>query len=135
MPNTVPGSVIDGASVGYGSLLITFSVSGEYLAENFAVNRPVSTARDRKVTGEPNRSRYTVDFIGGTATLQARSGSAGWPKFGETFTVTVDDNYGGEIFIMMPPPFEASNDPSSLRKIAITFEKQNTSTLTTVAAT
>jgi hypothetical protein len=128
----IPGSVIDG-SPGYGSRVLTFSTAGAFLAENIDIQRPVSTASDRKTDGTPNRSRYTVDFIQMTATLQAPAGSAGWPQFGETFTAIFDANYGSETFILMPAPYAESNDPSTLRKINITARKQNTSTLSLVA--
>lgn len=128
----VPGSVLDG-SPGYGSRVITFATAGAFIAENIDIQRPVSTARDRKTSGEPNRSRYTVDFISLTATLQAPAGSSGWPQFGDTFTDTFDTNYGAETFILMPPPYAETNDPSTLRKINITCQKKNTSTVTTVA--
>ncbi len=130
----VPGSIVDGVGVGYGSFIATFATAGAYIVENFTVNRPVQTARDRKTTGEPNRSRYTQDFCSATGTLQAPAGSTGYPQFGDTFTAELDSNYGPEIWVLMPTPFTATNDPSALRKINVTFEKQNTSTLTKIAA-
>lgn len=131
---TVPGSVLDGVNIGYGTFVGTFSQSGNFIVENFNVTRPVQTARDRKTDGEPNRSRYTQDFCAATATLQAPSGTTGWPVFGETMTVTVDSNYGSETWIVMPIPYTATNEATALRKINVTLEKQNTTTLTTVAA-
>jgi len=128
----VPGSVIDG-SPGYGSRVLTFTVAGAFLAETIQVNRPVSTARDRKTTGEPGRSRYTTDFASMTCTLQAPAGTAGFPAFGDTTTLTLDDNYGSETWIMMEPNVDLSNDPSTLRKINVTLQKQNCTTVTTVA--
>lgn len=134
MPTTPPGSVIDGVGVGYGSALLTFSTSGAYIAENITINRPVQIATDRKTDGEPNRQRITADFITGSATLQAPAGTAGWPVFGEYFTLTTDDNYGAEIFFLMPPEVQYTNDATALRKIPITFRRKNTTTLTSVAA-
>lgn len=128
-----PGSVIDG-NPGYGSFVATFSISGDYIVESFDVQRPVSTARDRKVDGEPGRSRYTNDFTSATAVLQAPTGTSGYPIFGETFTHTLDANYGPETWIMMPPNVPISNDPSTLRKINVTFQKQNCLTVTTSPA-
>lgn len=129
----VPGSVIDG-SPGYGSLVITFSTAGAFLAENINVSRPVQIARDRLTDGEPGRSRYTNDFTSLTCTLQAPATFAGWPQFGETATFTIDSNYGAETWIAMPPEPTITNDPASLRKLNITLQKKNTSTVTTVAA-
>lgn len=130
----VPGSVIDGIGIGYGSFIATFTIAGAYIVENFTVNRPVQTARDRKTTGEPNRSRYTADFCSATGTLQAPAGAPGYPAFGDSFTAELDSNYGSEIWVIMPVPYTATNDPASLRKINVTFEKQNTTTLTKVTA-
>ena len=130
---SVPGSVLDG-SPGYGSRVLTFSTSGAYIAENIDVQRPVSTASDRHTDGTPNRSRYVVDFISGTCTLQAPSGASGWPQFGETFVTTFDSNYGAETFVIMPVPYAETNDPSTLRKINVTFRKVNTGTITTQPA-
>lgn len=128
-----PGSVVDG-NPGYGSLVLTFSTAGAFLAENITPSRPVQTARDRKSTGEPQNSRYTTDFNSFTATLQAPATFSGWPQFGETVTVTLDSNYGAEVWILMPPEVPLTNDPSTLRKINITMQKKNTATLTLVAA-
>ncbi len=131
----VPGSIVDGVGVGYGSFVANFATAGAYIVENFTVNRPVQTARDRKVTGEAGRSRYTADFCSATATLQAPAGTAGFPNFGDTITLTLDDNYGVETWIVMPPNEPITNDPSALRKLSVTFEKKNTDTLTKIAAT
>lgn len=129
----IPGSVIDGAP-GYGSVLLNFSSAGNFIAENINVSRSVQTARDRLTDGEPGRSRYTADFISLTATLQAPATFSGWPQFGETVTVTLDNNYGAETWIMMPPEVNLTNDPGSLRKLNIVMQKKNTATLTLVAA-
>lgn len=134
MPSTVPVSVIDGTP-GYGSKVITFSNAGAFLAENITPSRPVQTARDRTTNGAPQNSRYTRDFESFTAVLQAPATFGGWPQFGERATVTLDDNYGPEIWILMPPEVPLSNDPSTLRKINITMHKQNTSTFSTSTAT
>lgn len=128
-----PGSVIDG-NPGYGSFVANFSTSGAFILESFTPSRPVTTASDRKATGEPGRSRYVADFASATAVLQAPTGTAGYPVFGETFTHTLDDNYGAETWILMPPDAPITNDPSALRKINVTFRKQNCPTVTTVAA-
>ena len=130
---TPPGSVIDG-SPGYGSLVITFSSAGAFIAENINPSRPVQTARDRKTTGEPGRSRYTTDFNSFTCVLQAPATFSGWPVFGETATLTIDSNYGAETWICMPPEAPITNDPSALRKLNVTMQKQNCTTVTTVAA-
>lgn len=129
----VPASVLDGAP-GYGSLVITFVNAGAYLAENINPSRPVQTARDRKVDGEPGRSRYTTDFNSFTCTLQAPATFSGWPIFGDTAVVTLDNNYGAETWICMPPEAPLSNDPSQLRKLNVTMQKKNCITVSTTAA-
>lgn len=130
---SVPGSVLDG-SPGYGSLVINFSTAGNFIAENINPSRPVQIARDRLTDGEPGRSRYTSDFNSFTCTLQAPATFAGWPQFGETATLTLDSNYGAETWICMPPEAPLSNDGSTLRKLNVTMQKKNTSTVTLVAA-
>lgn len=113
--------VLDGAHA-YGTQLIVVA-SGSFIADNFTVNRAVQKAQDRTRTGAPQRQRMTADFDTFSATLQAPSGSAAWPKFGETFTLTLDDNYGAELFVLDPPQVEYNNDATAIRKIPITGNK------------
>lgn len=129
----VPISVIDGAH-SYGTQLITFSASGAYIADNFTINRGVSVAQDRTRTGAPQRQRMTADFDTFSATLQAPSGSAGWPQFGETFTLTCDDKYGAELFVIDPPQVEYNNDATAIRKIPVTGHKVYNGSVTTAAS-
>lgn len=131
---SAPGSVVDG-SPGYGCIIITLSRTGNVILENVDPVRPVTEAHDRKVNGEPGRSRYVQDFASFTCTMQAASGTSGIPGFGETATFTMDaDNYGVEVWILMPVPTPLSNDPSALRKWPATFKKKNCLTVTEVAA-
>lgn len=129
----VPTHVLDGAHA-YGTQLLTFSSAGAYIADNFTVNRGVQTAQDRTRTGAPQRQRMTADFDTFSATLQAPSGSASWPKFGETFTLTVDDNYGAEIFVLDPPQVEYNNDATAIRKIPVTGHKVYNGSVTTASS-
>lgn len=122
MPTTPPGSILDGLP-GYGSQVLTFSISGPYVADSFSVDRPFSEATDLKTDGEPNRSRYVQGKATLTGILQAPTGTSGWPVASETFTITLDDNYGPEQFVMMWVPQERTSDPGTLRKINFTAKK------------
>lgn len=128
MADTVPSWYIDGANVGYGMQLVTFNGAGAgWIFEDFTVTRPEIVATDKQALGTPGRTRVTVDNITGSGTLQAPSGASGWPKFADYFTITVDDNYGAETFIINPPQYSATNDAAQLRKIPVTFRKKNAS--------
>lgn len=125
-----PRIVIDGLA-GYGTQLLTIN-GVTYTADTFQVQRPVEEAHDRDQLGRPARSRYTAALGTGTATLQAPSGTSGWPKFGDTFSITVDDNYGSETFVLMPVENDSDNETGNIRKMPITFKKVINS-ITTVA--
>lgn len=129
MPNA-PGYILDG-SPGFGSRVLTLSGYGPILAENIQFSRPTQEAHDQKSDGEPNRSRYTQGHVALTCTLQAASGTT-FPKGGETFTDTFDDNYGAETFVMLYPNVGYTNDATQLRKIAVEFRKVYVA-ITTVA--
>ena len=107
-----------------GSGTPTISISAvTYVAENITINRPVVEAEDFTLVGKPNRKRVVALRANGTCTIQADAGSSGKPKMGDTFSLTVDDNFGAETWVIKEVPFEASNDGGSLRKYSITFDK------------
>jgi len=112
--------VADGTQV-YGTFTITLNTGNVFTMEELSVNRGTSKATDQTSQGTVNRHRETVsDPYEWTGTLQLASSDAAYPAFGNTFTLTVDDNYGVETFICRPPNFAASNQSGGIRKIPIT---------------
>ena len=124
-----PSYYTDG-SPGFGTPTVNINAT-LYVAENISINRPVAEAEDFSLLGAPARKRVTAQRANGTMTLQAGSGSSGKPKLGDTFTLTVDDNFGSESWVIKEVPYEASNDASQLRKFNITFDKVVSSITTT----
>lgn len=107
---------------GFGTATITINAT-TYLAENISISRPVAEAEDFTAIGKPQRKRVTALRANGTATFQADGGTAGKPKMGDTFSVTFDDNFGSETWVIKEVPVEQSNDAGSLRKYTVAFDK------------
>lgn len=126
-----PVIVIDGG-MPYGTQIITASNGQSYTLDNFTVSRASTVATDNKNTGAPNRWRETAGFDTWSGTLQAPTTAAGYPKFGDTFSLTVDDNYGSELWTFSPVNYDASNDPSQIRKINVSGRKVYNGAVTTV---
>ena len=125
-----PSYYTDG-SPAFGTPTITINAA-TYVAENITINRPVIEAEDFTLVGIPNRKRVTAARANGTMTIQAASGTSGKPQMGQTFTLTTDDNFGAETWVIKEVPYEAQNEASQLRKFNITFDKV-TSSITTTA--
>jgi len=129
----VPIITIDGA-MPYGTQTILVSNGQTYTLDDFTVTRPVTKATDNKNTGAPNRRRSTAGWITWSGTIQCPSGTNLYPKFGDTFTLTLDDNYGAELFDFDPVNIVQSNDPGAVRKLPVTGNKVYNGSVTTVAA-
>lgn len=124
-----PNTYVDGTP-GFGTPTVTINAT-TYVVETFNIQRPTKDAKSYTATGTPSQNRRVVDWATGTMTIQATSGTAGKPQFGATFSLTVDDNFGSETWVISEVPFESSNDAGTLRKINVTFEKVITSITTT----
>lgn len=120
MPSA-PTFVIDGTH-GYGTQVVTINGT-QFILDDFRVNRAVEKAQQRTAAGAPQKQRFTAGFDAGTATCQIGSGTSGYPKFGDTFTVTVDDNYGAEIWVLNPVNIDQNNEATAIRKLPISFDK------------
>jgi len=127
----VPIIVIDGAQP-YGTTSPTVSNGQTYILDSFTPSRPVNVATDRKPNGAPNRKRVTEDFATFTAVIQAPTGTSNWPKAGDYFTYTQDDNYGAETWYFDPIVATFDNDPGAIRKINATGHKAYNGNPTTV---
>ncbi len=127
-----PIIVIDGA-MPYGTAVITINAV-TYIADDINVTRAVDEATDRKATGAPNRARSTAGFDTMSMTLQAPSGTSGYPVFGGTFTLTLDDNYGAELWRIDPINIQQSNDPTQIRKLPVTAKKVYNGSVTLIYA-
>lgn len=127
----VPIVVYDGAQP-FGTTSPTVSNGQTYIMDSFTPSRPTAVATDRKANGSPNRWRSTADFDTFTAVLQAPTGTANWPAFGDYFTYTQDDRYGSETWVFDPITATFDNDPGSIRKINATGRKAYNGNPTTV---
>ena len=127
-----PVIVLDGSQP-YGTSTVTINGS-VVIMDDINITRAVDNAEDRKANGAPNRARYTAGFDSMTATAQAPSGTAITFKFGDTFTLLVDDNYGTETWVIMPVNVQQTNDPTGVRKLPVTCRKVYNVTVTTVAS-
>lgn len=125
-----PTIVSDGTTA-YGTQLLSIN-GASYIADDFRVARPKEIAEDRTQAGAAQHWRATEGFGTGSATLQAPSGTA-YPKFGDTFTITVDTNYGAELFAIMEVQIEQNNEATAMRKLPVTFRKVLSGAVTTVA--
>lgn len=129
-----PVIVIDGAQA-YGtpnSGVVTINATA-YIIENFVVDRGNSEAMSRDGRGVPNRQRFTADVPTATCDLQLATSSTPYPNFGDTFTFTVDANYGAELWIVLPQNFNATNGEGDIRIAAMRCKKSITGSVTTVA--
>lgn len=108
----VPQIVADGTQL-YGSPTIT--INGQaYKTNSFAVTRAVSEANDRLTNGAPGRARYTKGVDTVAMEVQLTPGIP-FPKFGDTFTLTIDANYGSEAWIIMPLDQNLNNSDTEIR--------------------
>lgn len=129
---SVPSIVLDGAAP-YGSRIITIN-SVPYKVNNIRIARPVSEANDRDTDGSPGRNRYTEGVATLTGEVQLATGSTAYPKFGDTFPLNVDPNYGSETWIVFSAEYAEDNEDTSIRVAPITCRKaSNPSDITTVA--
>lgn len=125
MPNT---QVLDGA-MKYGSFVATIS-SVAYILNNFQVSRPTNHLVDIGVAGLPARSRTVQQQATFTCEAQIATGSTAYPEFGDTFTATIDANYGEETWVIHEVTPNISNDSGSLTTLSISGVKALTGTIT-----
>jgi len=125
MPNT---NVLDGA-MKYGSFTVTID-SVDYILNNFQVSRPVNHLVDNSALGLPARSRTTAQQATFTAEAQIATGSTAYPQLGDTFTATIDANYGSETWVIHECTPNISNDAGSLTTLALSGVKSITGTVT-----
>lgn len=116
---SVPAIVLDGV-MQYGSQTITIN-GVAYNLNNINIDRGVTDAVDQNTTGNPQRARYTHGQSILTAELQLATGGTVRPPFGQTFTITVDSNYGAETYVLSKPTaYEADNQAGNIRVANIT---------------
>ncbi len=127
----VAALILDG-SMPYGSISITASNGVAYILEEFTVDRSSTKADDNNAVGSPQRRRATHDRSTFTAVMQLATSGTARPGFGDTFTVTVDSNYGAELFTFDPVPTTYTNDPGDIRKVRVTGWKVVSGSITKV---
>lgn len=129
---SVPSIVTDG-TMAYGTQSVTIN-SVAYIINNVKVARPVKEANDEDTVGKPGRNRYTVGVDELTGDLQLATNSTAYPKFGDTFTLTLDSNYGSETWIVMPMEAEQTNEGTAIRSAPLKCKKAtNPGSVATVA--
>lgn len=126
-----PRIVVDG-SQSYGSPVVTIN-GVAYQLNNINVERPETKAMDRDGLGRPQRQRWTADVATLTAEAQLATSATAYPAFGLTFNLTVDTNYGSELWVVMPQNYVATNGEGDIRVVPIRAEKVLTGSVTTVS--
>jgi len=113
----------------YGS--ITIAIDGvNYVLNNFQPSRPVNHMVDNGVTGLPARSRTVAQQATFTAEAQIETGSTAYPQLGDTFTATIDANYGSETWVIHEVTPNISNDAGSITTLSISGVKSITGSVT-----
>lgn len=127
---SVPAIILDGSMV-YGSFSITTSAGTTFILNNFTVTRPSTEAMDENTVGSPQRRRETHGLSEFTAECQLASSSTNPPKFGDTFSLTCDANYGSETWVFSPVEFDANNQPGAIRVVPVKGKKVMSGSITT----
>lgn len=122
----VPRIVLDG-TMGYGVIIGTSGTitinAVAYIVNNWQVTRGVQEAKDYKADGGVGRQRKTADFDTFSCELQLATGSTAYPKFGDSFSVTCDDQYGPETWYCDPVSVPQTNDAGAIRVVPLTGSK------------
>lgn len=106
----------------YGSRTITINGTA-YIVNNIRISRPVTEALDRDTLGSPARARRTHDLSSLSGELQLATSATTRPKFGDTWSMTVDSNYGSETWVLDPVEYEEDNGPGNIRSVSISAKK------------
>jgi hypothetical protein len=126
---SVPNIVLDGA-MAYGSQTVTIN-SVSYVANNIQITRGKDEVIDTGATGIPTRRRATETLSTISMELQLAASNTAYPKFGQTVTLTVDANYGEEIFVLDPVNHGETREAGDIRVLNVTGVKKM-GTVTTV---
>lgn len=124
----VPRIILDGAQA-YGTTVgssgtITINAVA-YIVNSVTPRRNSTRAEDRVADGGPGRARDTADFDECDLELQLATSATASPKFGDTFSMTLDSNYGSETWYVGPVSPPQSNEPGQIRTVSITAHKVN----------
>lgn len=115
----------------YGTQAITIN-SVTYIVNNFNVSRSADEVVDTNAVGTPTRARATETLASFTAELQLATSSTAYPKFGQTFALTVDANYGSETWRLDPVNHSETREAGDIRVLNISGKKA-IGTITTVS--
>lgn len=126
---SVPNIVLDG-TMAYGSQTVTIN-SVSYIANNIQITRGKDEVIDPNATGVPSRRRATETLATISCELQLAASSTAYPKFGQTFTLTVDANYGAEDWVLDPVNHTETREAGDIRVLNVTGVKKM-GTVTTV---
>lgn len=103
----------------YGSTAVTIN-SVVYIVKSFTPDRPVSEVVDEDANGSDARARVVRKQSGFSAELQLATSSTAYPQFGQTFSYTVDSNYGAETWVVHNAIPNISNAAGDIRTVNVT---------------
>jgi len=107
------GAQAYGVTIGSSGVVTINGIA--YKVNSVTPTRNVETARDKLPDGGNGRQRWTADFDEADMELQLATSSTAPPQFGQTFSMTLDANYGSELWNVMPNSPEQTNDPGAIR--------------------
>lgn len=124
-------TIINDGVTAYGTQAIACSNGQTYVVNNFTVTRNSVEATDNDANGKPQRLRKTQAIDTWTGELQIATSAQVRPNGGNTFSLTVDANYGSELFVFDFPDYASDNGPGNIRVIPAKGWKSITGTITT----
>ena len=94
-----------------------------YIVNSFTPDRPTSDVVDHTGVGVPSRRRVVMGQATFSAELQLATASTAFPKPGDTFSYTVDSNFGSETWVVDSAMADFSSDPGNIRSLKVTGKK------------
>lgn len=122
----VPNQILDGTPA-YGTSSITID-SVTYIVNKETITPNWATAEDFTASGLPNRKRWTKGRYTWQGELQLADSSTEFPTPGATFTRTPPNEASAVTFAVTTVPYEADNQPGSIRVANVTAESGSTFT-------
>lgn len=115
------GSQAYGVIIGSSGVIQINGVS--YKVNNVTPSRASQEAKDYNPDGTPGRRRDTADFDTCSMELQLGTSATAYPKFGDTFSMTLDSNYGAETWVVQPVAVPQTNGAGDIRAIPLEVKK------------
>ena len=119
MPNPI---YFQDGTMPFGTSAVTINAV-DYVVNSFTPDRPVSEVTDHTGVGVPSRARVVMGHAGFSAELQLATSATAFPKPGDTFSYTVDSNFGSETWVIHNATADFSSDPGTIRTLKVTGKK------------